>query len=182
MNTGSMRRVAGLALVVLGLGVGSVRAEALGADLGVFGAYLDASDLNEAFGVGGKLKLNVAEFFAVDLRGSYLEYDDTEITLVPVEALALLQLPLGESLRLYGGAGVGYYLFDADRIELDDSVGYFPVAGLEVGGEVKLFAEVRWLFLSPDSDSALDELEADLDDGEADADGLGINIGISIGL
>jgi hypothetical protein len=170
--------------ILVGIGsANSAKAEALGADLGFFGSYLDSDDLQEAIGGGAKLKFNLAEFFALDVRGSYLEFDDTDITVIPVEALALLQLPLGDTLNLYGGVGVGYYFFDADNVDLEDSVGYFPVAGLEVAlGEVKLFGEIRWLALSPDADAAGDELDEIFDSGEADADGIGINVGIALDL
>ncbi len=176
--------VVGALAVVVGLGTaGHVKAEAISMDIGVFGSYLDSSDLDdEAFGAGGKLKLELAEFFAIDVRGSYLEYDNTGISVVPVEAAALLQIPLG-ALNLYGGVGAGYYFFDADRAELDDNFGFFPLAGLEVAlGDIKLFGEVRWLMLSTDVDSAGDELEGIVDGDEADVDGIGVNIGLAIDL
>ena len=178
------------ALLVAGLVVAGVsstttaRAEAVGLDLGVFGSYLDADDFKEGYGAGGKLKLNIAEFFAVDVRGSFLTFDDTEVDIIPVEAAALLQIPLGDALNLYGGVGVGYYMFDADKIDLDDNVGYFPLAGAEIAiGDIVLFGEVRWLALSSDTDSAVDEIEGIVEDGdEAEADGMGVNIGISLDL
>ena len=172
--------------LVLGLGLGTshtARAEAINMDLGVFGSYLDSSDIDDdAMGFGGKLKLELVEFFAVDLRGSYLEYDKSGISLIPAEAAALLQLPLGP-LKLYGGAGLGYYFFDADNADLDDNFGFFPLAGLEIAlGDLKLFGEVRWLVLSTDVDSAGDEFEGIVEGDEADVDGVGVNIGLAIDL
>jgi hypothetical protein len=154
-----------------------------GGDLGLFASYLDTDDLKEAYGAGAKLKLNVTHLFALDIRGSYLEFDDTEISVIPVEGLVLLQIPLGSAMNAYGGVGVGYYFFDADNADLEDSVGYFPVAGFEVTvGSVKLFGEVRWLALSPDVDAAEDEIEGIVEGDSADADGIGVNIGLAIPL
>lgn len=176
--------VVGVLAVLLAMGaLNSARAEAVGADLGIFGSYLDSDDFKEAYGGGAKLKFNLVEFFALDIRGSYLTFDDTDVDMIPVEGLALLQIPLGDALNLYGGIGVGYYFFDADRVDLEDSVGYFPVAGLEVAlGEIKLFGEIRWLALSPDVDAATEEVEDIIGGDDAEADGIGINVGLALDL
>jgi hypothetical protein len=171
-----------VAVVALGVNPRAM-AEALGSDIGLFGAYLDSDDFQEAYGAGGKVKISVAEFLALDARGSYLEFSDTDVTMIPVELLVLLQIPVGDALRLYGGAGAGYYFMDADRVELDDNVGYFPVAGAELGNKVvKFFGEVRWLALTSDVDEAENELEGIADGDSASADGLGINVGLVIDL
>ena len=181
-----LRRLVVTGALGLALAMGATttaNAEALGMDLGLFGAYLDSDDLQEGYGAGAKIKLNIVEFFAIDVRGSYLMYDDADIDMIPVEACALLQLPLGDALNLYGGVGVGYYMFEGDDVELDDAVGYFPVAGAEISiGDIKVFGEVRWLALSPDVDSASDELEGIVDGEEAEADGIGVNIGLALDL
>jgi len=174
----------GLLALTLGLGVTQyARGEALGLDIGVLGSYVDGDDLGEAYGAGAKIKLNLTEVIGLDVTGSYLEFDDTDVEMIPVEGTVLLQIPLGDSLKLYGGGGVGYYFFDSDTAELDDAVGYYPLAGLEVAlGDFKLFGEVRWLFLTADVDEAGDELEGLVDGDEADVDGLGVNVGLSIDL
>jgi Outer membrane protein beta-barrel domain len=159
------------------------RGEALGLEIGALGSYVDSDDLGKAYGAGGKIKLNISEVIGLDVTGSYLEFDDSDVEMIPVEGTVLLQIPLGDTLKLYGGGGVGYYFFDSDTAELDDAVGYYPIAGLEITlGDIKLFGEVRWLFLSADVDEAGDELEGLVDGDEADVDGLGVNIGLSIGL
>lgn len=177
--------VACVLAVILAMGItGLPRADAAGADLGLYGTYLDSDDFEAGYGAGAKLKLNLAKYFALDIRGSYLTFDDTEVDMIPVEAAALLQLPLGDALNLYGGVGAGYYFFDADRVELDDAVGFFPVAGVELSfGEIRLFAEARWLMLNTDVDEAKEELEDIFGgDSEADVDGVGFNVGIAINL
>jgi hypothetical protein len=147
------------------------------AALGLFGSYLDSDDLGTGYGGGAKLELKPTDVLSVEGRAGWIYFEDFEISMVPLEAALRLNLPLlGERIVPYVGAGGGYYFFEADDVDLDDDVGYFPLAGLEVGfRRVAVFGEARWLFLKTDVDSALDEL-ADLD--EADVDGLGVNVGL----
>ncbi len=175
--------IAGMLVIVLIMGAPSrTHAGILDKDLGIFAAYLDADALGDAAGIGARLKLGLTELFAVDIRASYLEFD-SNASMVPLEGLALLQLPLGERLKLYGGAGLGYYMFDVSGGEVEDSVGYFPVCGLEFAMQrVKLFGEVRWLLLSADVDAAGTELEGLVEGDSADVDGVGVNVGIGIDL
>jgi len=147
------------------------------AALGLFGSYLDADDLGDGYGGGAKLEIKPTDVISVDGRASWIYFEDFEVQMIPLEAALRLNIPLmGSRIVPYVGAGGGYYIFDADDVDLDDSVGYFPLVGMEVGlRRVALFAEARWLFLEADVDSALDEL-ANIDD--ADVDGLGINVGL----
>lgn len=171
-------------VVALGIGFSPVaQAEALSSDLGGFVSYLDSDDLDAGYGGGVDLKINLVEAFSIDARASYLDFSDAEMSMIPLEVAALLNISLGEALGLYGGVGAGYYLFDADGIELDDAFGYFPVGGVEIGvGDLKLFGEVRWLLLTADVDAAGDEISDLLDGVEADVDGLGLNVGLSMEL
>jgi len=93
----------------------------------------------------------------------------------PLEAAALLNFPLMfEHVVPYVGAGAGYYLFDGS--DLDDEVGFSPLAGLEIGFQsLSVMAEARWLFLEADADSAKEELR---NLREADLDGFGVNLGV----
>jgi opacity protein-like surface antigen len=148
-----------------------------GIEMGFFGSSLDGDDLGQGYGGGAKLELNPIDLVSVDARASYIHFSDTDVDMYPLEAAGLLNLSaIGERIVAYGGAGVGYYYFDADEADLDDAVGFFPVVGLEVGfHRLSVLAEARWLFLEADIDSARDELR-NLDD--ADVDGLGINLGL----
>jgi hypothetical protein len=148
-----------------------------GIELGAFGSSVDARDLGQGYGGGGKLELNPIDWISVDGRASWVRFSDTDVDLIPLEAAALLNFPtLGERFVPYVGAGVGYYLFRADDADLSDDVGFFPLVGLEAGlYRVSLLAEARWVFLQTDVDSARGELR---NLTEADVDGLGINIGI----
>jgi len=146
------------------------------AELGVFGSYLDSDDLGTGYGGGAKLEVKPTDWLSVDGRASLIFFDDFDISMIPLEAALRLNVPmLGERIVPYVGVGAGYYLFEADDVDLDNNVGYFPLVGLEVGlRRVALFAEARWLFLQTDTDAGLGEL-GDLD---ADVDGLGINAGL----
>ena len=167
----SLALVVLLALVVGGCSTGS------GLEAGVFGTSLDSDDLGDGYGGGAKVELNPLDAISVDARASYVHFDDTDVDMVPLEAAGLLNFPLlFEHIVPYIGAGVGYYLFDADNADLDDEVGFFPLAGLEIGlHNISIMAEARWLFLEADVDSAEDELE---NITEADVDGFGANVGL----
>ena len=130
--------------------------------LGVHLAYWDLARLdglnldgNLGAGVVGHIPLN--EHFAAELRmsgfaageernietadGQRYENDVTIVSM-PMEANLLLEVPVGRTFVLYGGPGVGYYLFDGQSntdqgdktilydIEVDDKIGSYLLAGL----------------------------------------------------
>jgi opacity protein-like surface antigen len=148
-----------------------------GIELGAFGSSLNSEDLGRGYGGGAKLELNPVDRLSIDGRASYLRFADTKVNMVPLEAAALLNFPMaGERIVPYVGAGVGYYLFEAQDANLDNKVGFFPLAGLEIGlWRISFLAEARWLFLQTDVESAKGELKNLL---EADVDGLGVNLGV----
>ncbi len=154
-------------------------ARGAGLELGAFGSYLDSDDLGAGYGGGVKLELSPISLLSLDGRVSWIQFDDVDVDMVPVELAARLNLPLfGERIEPYVGAGVGYYHFEADGVDLDDNVGFFPLAGLEFGlRHIAFFAEARWLFLQTDVSNAVEELE---NVNEADIDGLGVNIGLLV--
>jgi opacity protein-like surface antigen len=148
-----------------------------GIELGAFGSSLKSEDLGQGYGGGAKLELNPIDWISLDGRASYVRFADTRINMVPLEAAALLNFSMaGERIVPYVGAGVGYYLFEAEGSDLDNKVGFFPLAGLEIGlWRVSFLAEVRWLFLQTDVESTRGELR---NLREAEVDGLGINLGV----
>jgi len=166
----------GLVLVALVLGGCS---HGSGVEFGMFGSSLDSDDLGAGYGGGAKLELNPIDAISVDARASWIHFDDTDIDMIPLEAAGLLNFPLlWEHIVPYIGAGVGYYLFDGDGADLDDQVGFFPLAGLEIGlHSVSILAEARWLFLETDADNAKNELR---NITEADVDGFGVNLGLLV--
>jgi len=160
-----------MSLIVGGCSHGS------GVEFGAFAASLDSDDLGDGYGGGAKLELNPIDMVSIDARASWIQFDDTDIDMVPLEAAALLNFPMfWEHIVPYIGAGVGYYLFDGSGADLDDEVGFFPLAGLEVGlHSVSFLAEARWLFLESDVAGAKGELR---NLTEADIDGFGVNLGV----
>lgn len=168
-----------IALVLLGAG-GAVLGgcgHGTGIELGPFGSSLESDDLGHGYGGGAKLELSPIDWVSLDGRAGYIRFGDTEVDMIPLEAAGLLNFPMiGERIVPYVGAGAGYYLFDADDADLQNKVGFFPLAGLEIGlWRVFLMAEARWLFLQTDVESAEGELQ---NLREADVDGLGINVGV----
>ena len=171
-----------LAAVIAGLTLsGTFPASGLDFSVGGFGSYFDADEGGDAYGGGALVRMGIFKWLAVDGRAGYFDLSDSDINIVPLEAAAMLRLPLlKETLVPYAGVGVGYYLYDgSDEVEIDDDVGFFPLLGLELRfGSRKqwaLFGEARWLFLSTDIESAGDEV-VEFDDD--DIDGVGVNLGL----
>lgn len=150
----------------------TVKAEMLGSELGAFYSYVDSEDLGIGHGLGAKLKLNVMEILSIEGRASYMEFEDNDIEMIPLEAAAMFVLPLG-NFRPYAGLGAGYYIFSGNGWDLSDEIGYFPMVGLQlnIGSDLGLFAEGRWVFLESDIENSPNEV---------DVSGLGVNIGISL--
>lgn len=148
-----------------------------GIEVGAFGTGLDSKDFGDGFGGGVKVELNPLDRISVDARAGYIYFDDANIQMVPLEAAGLLNFPmLGERIVPYIGAGVGFYHFDSSNAKIDNTVGFFPLAGLEIGLQrLSLLAEARWLFLQTDVDSAKEEL-ANIT--KANIDGVGVNLGV----
>ncbi len=168
--------VGSVLLVVAGFMLGGC-GHGTGIEMGAFGSSLDSDDLGQGYGGGVKLEFNLIDWISVDGRASYIRFADTKVNMVPLEAAAFLNFPMaGERIVPYIGAGAGYYLFEAQDANLDNKVGFFPLAGLEIGlWRISFLAEARWLFLQTDVESAEGELR---NLREADIDGLGVNLGV----
>ncbi len=185
-----MRRVGA---IIAALALSSVAATA-GGGFGVFGTYMDMADMEDP-GMGGGIKFqaDIAEkMLGFELRlGGVTDYDSAEAKdsyLVNVEADLTLGLPVGDMLKLYVGAGGGYYVFpefESDiaignslepNIDPDDVFGFFAVAGVEVmfNPNFGLFAEAKYL-VAEFNETVIDDvtIEEDVDFG-----GLGVNAGL----
>jgi opacity protein-like surface antigen len=163
-----------IALLTLSLLPGVLsRAQAADVSFGGFGTYLDPKDYDESWGGGLRLKYDLVEYIAFDLRASMVRVRPFDANMFPLEANLLLQVPIGKTLLPYGGMGVGYYLFDSGNPKLQHSLGYGPLAGLELrlGRSIAIFGEARWLFLEPDVKGSSTLTKASLDS-------FGVNAGI----
>lgn len=135
--------------------------------IGLFAQWQDSQDAGSGYGLGAKhtfLKL----LPIVDLEGrvSWLHYDSDEVPssfeAFPLEAVGTVSFGI-----LYGGLGVGYYLFSGD-VKPDDTVGGFVAGGASFGLlGLSAFAELRYLLLEPDG---------------GDMSGVGVHVGAALGF
>ena len=159
------------------------------AGLGAFASRWDSQDYGTLTGYGLRFGWNVFDPLGLEARASYFESrdDETETTLVPLEAALVLRLPLARHLVPYVGAGAGYYFKDAeygddtDTWESSEEVaGYFGLAGLNLYlGAFSLFAEAKYNLVGTD-----DDLEWRGSDVEAknSLDGLSFSAGLKLGF
>ena len=103
--------------------------------------------------------------------GQHFENDVTIVSM-PLEADVLFRLPLGEALSLYGGPGVGYYLFDGQSnsdlgdkkiiydIEVDDKGGCYVLAGLRarISDNFCVFIEGKYTWVETSIEQAVEVL------------------------
>ena len=83
------------------------------------------------------------EWAAVEGRGGYVEFSDTNTEVVPLDVSLNLRLPF--FISPYAGVGAGYYLIDSDLPNADDESGYFAQLGVEVTFIwIGAMAEIRW--------------------------------------
>lgn len=169
-----MKRLCIAALVAL-LGVSVVTPQAHA--LGVMASWWQIDEDNEdGFGFGLRSKTQIVPMVAFDTRASWIKFSDPDTNVFPIEATGILQLGM-----VYGGIGVGYYIFDADGAELDNNFGWYVVGGIDVGvGKFAVFGELKWTMLSVD----IEGVDPNLSDvpTELDADGIGFNLGVLFGV
>ncbi len=171
---------------------------------------LDEFDINGALGGGvvGQfqlhdrlaLQLRLAGFAAGDSEDIHVEGEgwyeyETTIVAMPMEIGLVGFLPLGGSVRLYGGGGAGFYLFDSQfrveqgpqettyDIEIDDEGGLYALLGLQVrlARNVALFAEGKYTWVETSVESPIAFMERiGLTDIRRDLDfsGLAIEAGM----
>lgn len=171
---------------------------------------LKGMDLGGAGGGGIVGHFHLHDFYSLELRLSGFATSDTrnvetedgrhlknDVTLVamPLEANILLRLPLGKKLCLYGGPGVGYYLFDGQSnsdletekivydIEVDDEGGWYVLAGLraKVSANFDLFIEGKYTWIKTSIEKAVDvrhKIGIDWVAQELDFSGLAVGVGM----
>ena len=164
--------IALLAMVTLGTAVPRAHA------LGVFASWWNMNDANEdGFGFGIRQKIKLAPIISLDTRASYINFNDSDLKVFPLEATGLVSLGL-----FYGGLGVGYYIFDVggDEFSIDNNFGWYLVGGVEIGaGPVGVFGEIKWTSLSADFSDVKPNLDIP---SSLDADGVGFNVGVTFGI
>ncbi|MBU0678207.1 MAG: porin family protein [Verrucomicrobia bacterium] len=158
--------------------------------LGLYGAYINSDDIDAAgYGYGAKFVGDLGEGVALELRGTFfekLENNDTgvdiELEIIPAEAGIQLRPNIADGVELVLGAGISYFFLDTNVAEVDDELGWYASAGLEIslGDSVALFGEAVYRHLEATvKDDDLDEItEEELD---IDLGGIGANVGLLLG-
>lgn len=162
--------------------------QAAAGSLGLFGAYWDPSDADSEIGFGAKLNVLLSPTVALEIRGSYFEFEEstggTSATLevIPIEAALLYMFAGDDVIRPYVGGGVGYYLLDLEwsspagsmNPDVDDEVGFFAVGGaaFKISDRFSLFAEAKYIWLE------MDTIEGMAATGDDDLSGFGANVGL----
>jgi hypothetical protein len=191
-----MRKV----LAVLSVFALATTVASAGVGVGIYGSYWDAGDFGAGYGPGFKVKVDAASIVALEIRSTYLPWFDPEdsrdadVMVVPVEADIVLQFPLADTLTIYGGGGVGYYVIpefeskiaEGSSLEPDidpeDVFGGFAVGGVEISlvENLTLFAEAVYRWVKVDEFN-VDDRDIKLSDDETiDLTGFGANAGVML--
>jgi len=163
-----------LLLAVFAVGTAAPSANAIG----IFASWWTIDESNDdGFGGGLRSKTQIVPMVAIDTRVSWVKFSDTvDMSVFPIEATGILKLGM-----LYAGIGVGYYIFSADDVDLENAFGWYLAGGIEVSlSKFGVWGEVKWTMLSPD----IEGVDPDLGDvpTELDADGIGFNVGVMLGV
>ena len=183
----------GVLLVLFGAGPGL-------AGVTLYGAYWDTADLGASAGAGISFRTD-NEGFAWELRGTYFpdlteDFDkifdsdtdsgfDLEIEAIPLDLGVVVQFFGDTGFRPYVGGGVSYFLLDSNVGNLSDEVGYYGVAGLQLGSGRTLSFALEAVYrvmegtLETDVDDFGDLFGNDIQD-EVDLDlaGIGFHAGV----
>ena len=95
--------------------------------LTAYGTYWEGDDTGK--GGGLRLKKTFLGFGAVEGRGGYVEFSNTNTEIYPLDISINARLPF--IISPYAGIGAGYYYTRSDRAELDNISGYFGQIGVE---------------------------------------------------
>ena len=184
--------------------------------LGAHLSYWNARDLNDftlngmlGGGVVGQfrfnphvaLELRLSGFGASDSQDYFIEgkgWYETDLTVVamPMEAGLVAFLPLTDTFELYGGPGVGFYLFDGEYtveqgpwkatydIDLDDKGGVYLLLGVraKLASNMALYAEAKYTWVKSKLDTLIppsDYMGTMASDRNIDFSGVSINAGLS---
>lgn len=165
-----MKRFSLAALLALAtLGAFSTGAHA---NQGIYATWWNLDEHNDdGFGFGFRSKVQVMPLFSFDTRISWVKFSDSDMNVFPIEATGMLKIGM-----LYAGAGVGYYFFDSNNVDVDNNFGWYALGGIDISvASFGVFGEAKWTSLSTDVSNA--SVPTSLD-----ADGLAFNLGVMFGL
>lgn len=95
--------------------------------LTAYGTYWEGDDVGK--GAGLRLKRTFLGFGAVEGRGGYVEFSDTNTEIYPLDVSINVRLPF--IISPYAGIGAGYYYTKSDLSSMDNTSGYFGQIGVE---------------------------------------------------
>jgi hypothetical protein len=133
--------------------------------IGAFLSYWNGKDTDNGYGVGINHQLKIIPLVHGDLRASWLSFDDSNLDLFPLEAMARVKLTM-----FYVGAGVGYYIFSGGNdVNWDNSWGAFGVGGVELTvAKIGVFGELKYTWVDTKIEDTMD----------VDGNGIGVNVGV----
>jgi opacity protein-like surface antigen len=166
----------------------------------IYGTLIDTEDLDESYGIGAKVDLDITQRLAIQVRSAFYDTLGKDITLgrnelqtdleiVPVEAGLTLRIPIQDRVVPYVGAGLGWYILEADvsvngrsqEINIDDELGYYFLGGLmlDLGPAFSIFGEYQYRDVNTtlSGDSFSNRVGGDVDVGLS---GSSINAGIML--
>ncbi len=169
------------------------------AGIAAYGSFWDTAEMGETGGVGIRFRSD-EQGFAWELRGAYfpdltedldslLDGDDSllfdlEIEAIPIDLGVVYQFGSGGGFSPYAGGGVSYFLLDSNVGSVSDEVGFYGLAGIEIGsGSLAFVAEAVYRVIEGTLSSDVEDWE-DLIDFEIDErigldlGGYGLNVGV----
>jgi len=167
---------------------------------GIYGTYIDTEDLEESYGAGAKLDINVTQNLIIQARSAF--YDtlgqdmiigtseiQADLNIVPVEVGMTYDLTIADRVIPYIGGGLGWYILEADvvidgdaqSVNIDDELGYYLRGGLRLdpGQNLSIFGEYQYRQVDttlPD-DSFERRVRGEVDVGLS---GSSINVGLML--
>jgi hypothetical protein len=122
MNRNALALFTTLAAILM---AGSAMADT---SLTAYGTYWDGDDSGK--GAGLRLKKTFLGFGAVEGRGGYVNFSDTNTKIIPLDVSLNVRLPF--MISPYAGIGAAYYyVSDTDLAGVGDQTGYFAQIGVE---------------------------------------------------
>ena len=157
-----MKRIVGLAVVIMALAAGGAQANN---GWGLYGAWWEGGD---AFGPGFKLTFELVPALQFDFHLAYFNDvgdGDTDLSVTPLEFGLAMNIPVSDQLKFTVGGGPSYNFVDDG--DADDEIGGYIGGSLEYSPykDVALFLEARYIFL---------------DAGAEDLNGPGLSAGLMV--
>ena len=172
-----------LLVIAMTAAAGLLAVPASATDFAVGGAYWDTKDADQALGVSSKLGFGLFE-----LRASYFsdvtadtepESRDFEISAIPLEAGLKWDFARDERVNPYLGGGAGYYLLDTSRGDINDEVGFYAVAGVDIATQAGFGINLEGIYRG--IEATVDNVDGDghiRDEVDLNLDGFGVNAGL----